>query len=120
MNIRQKLNLQGPQEGPYNLAHNPEHVQMLFLKDLKTAFQSERIANFMKPHLENLTISDENLHLHLNKAVSEEEERLAKLAFQKKSKTVVNEVSKANCDDNKGNQSSDILLHSQIRPKGDR
>ena len=52
----------------------------------------------MKPHLENLTISDENLILHFNEAISEEEEeRQAKLAFQKKSKTVVNEVSKANC-----------------------
>ena len=56
----------------------------------------------MKPQLENLTISDENLILHLNEAISEEEERQVKLAFQKKSKTVVNEVSKANCDGNKG------------------
>ena len=53
MNIRQKLILQGSQENPYN----PEHVQMLLLKSLKTAFQNERITNFMKPHLENLTIS---------------------------------------------------------------
>ena len=44
MNIRQKLILQGSQEDPYNLTYNPEHVQMLFLKSLKTAFQSERIA----------------------------------------------------------------------------
>ena len=73
-----------------NLTYNPAHVQMLFLKSLQTAFQSERITNFMKPHLENLI-------LHLNEAISEEE-RQAKLAFQKKSKTVVNEVSKANCD----------------------
>ena len=57
---------------------------MLFFKSLKTAFQSKRIANFMKPHLENLTISDENLILHLNEAISDEEERQAKLAFQKK------------------------------------
>ena len=55
----------------------------------------------MKPHLENLSISDENLILHLNEAISEEEERQAKLAFQKKSKTVVNKVSKANCDEKK-------------------
>ena len=48
----------------------------------------------MKPHLENLTISDENLILHLNEAILEEEERQAQLAFQKKSKTVVNEASK--------------------------
>ena len=75
---------------------------MLFLKSLKTAFQSERITNFLKSHLENLTISDENLILHLNEAISEEEERQAKLAFQKKLETVVNEVSKANCDENKG------------------
>ena len=102
MNIRQKLILQGSQEGPYNLTYNPEHVQMLFLESLKTAFQSERITNFMKSHLENLTISDENLILHLNEAISEEEERQAKLAFQKKSKTVLNEVSKANCDEKKG------------------
>ena len=66
MNIRQNLILQGSQEDPYNLTYNPEHVQMLFLKSLKTAFQSERITNFMKPHLENLSISDENLILHLN------------------------------------------------------
>ena len=102
MNIGQKLILQGSQEDPYNLSYNPSHVQMLFLKSLKTAFQSERITNFMKPHLENLTISDENLILHLNEAISEEEERQAKLAFQKKSKTVVNEVSEVNCDKNKG------------------
>ena len=102
INIRQKLVLQGSQEDPYNLTYNPEHVQMLFLKSLKTAFQSERITNFMKPHLENLSISDENLILHLNEAISEEEERPAKLAFQKKSKTVGNEVSKANCDEKKG------------------
>ena len=102
MNIRQKLILQGSQEDPYNLTYNPEHVQMFFLKSLKTAFQSERITNFMKPRLENLSISDENLILHLNEAISEEEERQAKLAFQKKSKTVVNEVSKANCDEEKG------------------
>ena len=102
MNIRQKLILQGSQEDPYNLTYNPEHVQMLFLKSLKTAFQSERITNSIKPHLENLSISDENLILHLNEAISEEEERQAKLAFQKKSKTVVNEVSKANCDEKKG------------------
>ena len=60
---------------------------MLFLKSLETAFQSERITNFMKPNIENLTISDENLILYLNEAISEEEEedeRLAKLAFQKK------------------------------------
>ena len=50
----------------------------------------------MKPHLETLTISDENLILHLNEAISEEEERQAKLAFQKNSKTVVN------CDEKKG------------------
>ena len=69
---------------------------MTFLRSLKTAFQSERITNFMKPHLENLTILGENLILHLNEAISEEEERQVKLAFQKKSKTVVmNEVSKA-------------------------
>ena len=73
---------------------------MLFHKSLKTAFQSERITNFMKPHLENFT--NENLILHLKEAISEEEERQAKLTFQKKSKTVVNEVSKANCDENKG------------------
>ena len=103
MNIRQKLILQGSQEDPYNLTYNPEHVQVLFLKSLKTAFQSERITNFMKSRLENLTISDENLILHLNEAISEEEERQAKLAFQKKSTTLVmNEVSKANCDENKG------------------
>ena len=107
MNIRQKLILQGSQEDPYNLTYNPEHVQMLFLKSLKTAFQSERITNFMKPHLENLSISDENLILHLNKAISEEEERQAKLAFQKKSKTVVNEVSKTNCDEKKGKTDQD-------------
>ena len=59
---------------------------MLFFKSLKTAFQSERITNFMKPHLENLTISDENLILHLNEAISEEEERQAKLAFSKEIK----------------------------------
>ena len=47
---------------------------MFFLKSLKTAFQSERITNFMKPHLENVTISEENLILHLNEAISEEEE----------------------------------------------
>ena len=52
---------------------------MLFLKSLKTSFQSERITNFMKPHLENSTISDENLILHLNEAISEEEERNQKL-----------------------------------------
>ena len=69
---------------------------MLFLKSLKTG-----ITNFMKPHLENLTISDENLILHLNEAISEEEERQAKLAFQKKSKTAVNEVI-TNCDEKKG------------------
>ena len=85
---------------------------MLFLKSLKTAFQSERITNFMKPHLENLTISDENLILHLNETISEEEERQAKLAFQKKSKTVVmNEVSKANCDDNKVRQTKIPKVH---------
>ena len=39
MNIRQKLILQGSQEDLYNLTYNPEHVQMLFLKSLKTAFQ---------------------------------------------------------------------------------
>ena len=44
MNIKQKLILQGSQEDPYNLTYNPEHVQMLFLKSLKTAFQRERIA----------------------------------------------------------------------------
>ena len=102
MNIRQKFILQGSQEDPYNLTCNPEHVQMLFLKSLKTAFQNERITNFMKLHHDNLTISDENLILHLNEAISEEEEMQAKLAFQKKSKTVVNEVSKANCAENKG------------------
>ena len=111
MNIRQKLNLQGSQEDPYNLTYNPEHVQMLFLKSLKTAFQSERITNFMKPHLENLSISDENLILHLNEAISEEEERQAKLAFQKKSKTVVNEVSKANCDEKRVRQTKIPKVH---------
>ena len=116
MNIRQKLILQGSQEDPYNLTYNPEHFQMLFLKSLKTVIQSERITNFMKPHLENLTISDENLILHMNEAISEEEERQAKLAFQKKSKTVVNEVSKANCDDNKGktNQNSKSASKSPL------
>ena len=72
---------------------------LFYTGSLKTAFQSEIITNFMKPHLENLTISDENLILHLDEAISEEEERQAKLAFRKKSKTVVSE---ANCDDNKG------------------
>ena len=111
MNIRQKLILQGSQEDPYNLTYNPEHVQMLLLKSLKTAFQSERITNFMKPHYENLSISDENLILHLNEAISEEEERQAKLAFQKKSKTVVNEVSKANCDDKRVRQTKIPKVH---------
>ena len=60
MNITQKLILQGSQEDPYNLTYNPEHVQMLLLKSLKTAFQSARITNFIKPHPENLTISDDN------------------------------------------------------------
>ena len=86
MNIRQKLILQGSQEDPYNLTYNPSHVQMLFLKSLKTAFQSERITNFMKPHPKNLTISDENLILHLNEAISEEEERQAKLDFKRNQK----------------------------------
>ena len=84
---------------------------MLFLKSLKTAFQSERITNFMKPHLENLTISDENLILHLNEAISGEEERQAKLAFQKKSKTVVNEVNKANCDEKRVRQTKIPKVH---------
>ena len=39
--------------------------------------------------------------MHSNEAISEEEEAQAKLAFKKKSKTVVNEVGKANCDNNK-------------------
>ena len=111
MNIRQKLILRGSQEDPYNLTYNPEHVQMLFLKSLKTAFQSERITNFMKPHLENLTISDENLILHLNEAISEEKERQAKLAFQIKSKTAVNEISKANCDEKKVRQTKIPKVH---------
>ena len=41
--------------------------------------------------------------MHLNEAISVEKERQAKSAFQKKSKTVVNEVSKVDCDENKGN-----------------
>ena len=84
---------------------------MLFLKSLKTAFQSERITNFMKPHLENLTISDENLILYLNEAISEEEERQAELAFQKKSETVVNEVSKANGDEKRVGQTKIQEMH---------
>ena len=47
MNIKQKLILQGSQKNPFNLTYNPEHVQMLFLKSLKTAFQSERITNIL-------------------------------------------------------------------------
>ena len=65
----------------------------------------------MKPHLENLVISDENLILHLIEAISEEEERQAKLAFQKKSKTVVNEVSKANCDEKRVRQTKIPKVH---------
>ena len=124
MNIRKKLTLQGLQEDPYNLTYNPEHVQMLLLKSPITAFQSERITNFMKPHLKKLTISDENLTLHLNGAISEEEERQAKLAFEKKSKTVVNEVSEANCDENKGktdkSQLEQPVDHTQLQVRSER
>ena len=102
MNIRQNLILQGSHEDPYNLMYNQEHVSVLFLKSLNTAFKSQRVSNFMKQHLENLTISDENLISHLKEANSEGGERHAKLAFQKKSKAVVNEFSQADCDGNEG------------------
>ena len=68
----------------------------------------------MKSHLENLTISDENLILHLNEEISEEKERQSKSALRKKSKTVVmNEVSKANCDDNKGKTDQNLKSASK-------
>ena len=52
----------------------------------------------------------------MNEAISEEEERQAKLAFQKKSKTVVNEVSKANRDEKRVRQTKIPKVHpSKLR-----
>ena len=74
------------QEAGSGLSYNPELVQGMFLRCLETGFQDDNIAAKMKSIIADKEISDEDLIERLNKVVTSETERQAKLNSSGKQK----------------------------------
>ena len=83
--MRQKI-LFASQETGSGLSYNPELVQGMFLRCLKTGFQDDKIAAKMKSMVADKEFSDEDLIERLNEAVASETERQAKLNSSEKQK----------------------------------
>ncbi|CAB4033447.1 Hypothetical predicted protein [Paramuricea clavata] len=68
------------------LVYENDHIQKLFLRTVETGLQDENVRVRVRGYLRNPTISDEELILQVNNAVSTENERVRKLRNQNRPK----------------------------------
>ena len=79
LNLREKI-IYASKEANTKLKYDPEHVQSMFLHTIETGLISNTLRGRIRPLLQNVAISDEELISQLILAVTEEAERSKKLA----------------------------------------
>ena len=79
LNLREKI-IYASKEANTKLKYDPEHVQSMFLNTIETGLISNTLRGRIRPLLQNVAISDEELISQLNLAVTEGAERSKKLA----------------------------------------
>ncbi|CAB3993872.1 Hypothetical predicted protein [Paramuricea clavata] len=87
LDLRQKILFSSTQdESEDTLVYENDHIQKLFLRAVETGLQDENVRVRVRGYLRNPTISDEELILQVNNAVSTENERVRKLRNQNRPK----------------------------------
>ncbi len=88
LDLRQKILFSSTQDQSEDtLVYENDHIQKLFLRTVETGLQDENVRVRVRGYLRNPTISDEELILQVNNAVSTENERVRKLRNQNRPKS---------------------------------
>ncbi|CAB4031824.1 Hypothetical predicted protein [Paramuricea clavata] len=87
LDLRQKILFSSTQDQSEDtLVYENDHIQKLFLRTVENGLQDENVRIRVRGYLRNPTISDEELILQVNNAVSTENERVRKLRNQNRPK----------------------------------
>lgn len=88
LDLRQKILFSNTQDqSEDNLVYETDHIQKLFLRTVETGLQDENVRVRVRSYLRDSKISDEELTLKVNHAVSTENERARKLRSQNRPKS---------------------------------
>jgi CRISPR/Cas system CSM-associated protein Csm2 small subunit len=88
LDLRQKILFSSTQDQSEDtLVYENDHIQKLFLRTVETGLQDENVRLRVRGYLRNPTISDEEVILQVNNAVSTENERVRKLRNQNRPKS---------------------------------
>ena len=79
LNLREKI-IYASKEANTKLRYDPEHIQSMFLHTIETRLISNTLRGRIRPLLQNVATSDEELISQSTLAVTEEAERSEKLA----------------------------------------
>ena len=94
LNLREKV-IYASKEEHSKLKYDSEHVQSMFLHTIETGLISNTLRGRIRPLLQDITITDEELISQLNVAITEEAEQSKKLASNVKVKAKVTQVEQA-------------------------
>ena len=87
LDLRQKILFSSTQDQSEDtLVYETDHIQKLFLRTVETGLQDENVRARVRGYLKDPKISDEELILQVNSAVSTENERVRKLRSQNRQK----------------------------------